>query len=152
MEVSSKPLKITFWKNKIPTRQMCRWTDPNENKLVSLDDYHEVIYTWSTPEDFFDGIEDTDYRNDLNQLLFDKLNEKKPPEERGIIVLKEFVKKAEMGLHENKVEWIISQSDGGFYHEEENGTKINALLALTLHLKWLIECFGDQPGISVTVR
>ena len=152
MEVTSNSLKITFWKNIIPTQQICRWAGPMENKLVSLDDYYVVIYTWSTPEDFLDGIEDTDFRDNLHQLLFDKLSEEKPPKERGIIVLKEFVAKAERGLNENKAEWVISKSDGGFHNEEDNGSKINVLLAFILHLKWLIDCFDDQPSISVSVR
>ena len=34
----------------------------------------------------------------------------------------------------------------------ETTVEINPLLALVLHLKWLIRCFKDRPGISVSVR
>ena len=95
-------------------------------------------------------LHDEDVRQGLREKLIDRLNVSLPPSERGIGVLNEFIKSAETAHASGKTEWTTSQSS--LDDDEETADKINSLLAVTLHLKWLSDCFADRPGISVSVR
>ena len=120
------------------------------SRILIRDNLQEEIYAWQTSEDPFDCISDTEMRNKLRQLLVDRLDPSLPPSGRRIAVLRDFVANAETAIANGHVEWALGKglnSDG-----EEGVTPVNSLLALTLHIKWLIACFERRPGISVSVR
>ena len=74
-----------------------------------------------------------------------------PPVERGIAVLGEFVIKAEQAIGADQTGPLPSNSAsvGSSTHV---ASEPDPLLALMLHLKWLVKCFGDRPGVSVSIR
>lgn len=148
---ASTPLKISIWSTFVPQRAVVA-RDPQSNDIQTLilENFQEEVYTWQAPEPPFDGIADEVVRRRLQEHLFGKLHASQPPEQRGVNVLEEFILKAEDAITSGKSEWtpIQDQSEDG---EDATG-QINALLALTLHLKWLSKCFAHRPGISVTVR
>ena len=66
------------------------------------------------------------------------------------MVLDDFVAEAQDVIDSGAAGFAPSQdpaSDG-----EDAPDRINALLALTLHLKWLSRCFANRPGVSVSIR
>ena len=149
-EVSS-PFKISIWKSFTPRGTLvAQGPEEEDRQLIYPDNLQEEVYSWATSEDPLDGISDDSLRQRLRDHLFDRLRASRPPSERGIDVLREFVTIAETAIASGKTEWTISQSrsDDG----EDIADQVNSLLALTLHLKWLVGCFADRPGISVSVR
>ncbi len=126
--------------------------DPKQEdyQVIYPDNLQEEVYSWATSEDPLVGISNDSVRQQLRDYLFDRLEASRPPSERGIDVLRELVTIAEKAIESGKTEWTTSQSrpDDG----EDIADQVNSLLALTLHLKWLVGCFADRPGISVSVR
>ena len=153
MTSESPPFRISLWKDYVPARTLIA-TDSREStgvsKILIRDNLQEEIYAWQTSEDPFDGITDTAIRNELHQLLVERLNPSAPPSKRRIRVLREFVTKAETAIGTQQVEWVLGKSQAN--DDDEGIAPINSLLALTLHIKWLISCFERRPGISVSVR
>lgn len=143
----STPLKVSIWKSHMPKRLLVAW-DSQSN--VDLDNLQEEIYSWQTPEDLFNGVTEQSIRKNLRGKLMNQLDASLPPSKRGIEVLNDFILEAEKAIEAEQVEWVISQSrsDG----DEDAADKINSLLAVTIHLKWLSKCFASCPGISVSVR
>ena len=117
---------------------------------MDLDNLQEEVYTWETSESPFDGIADESVRLRLHDYLMGRLNSSRPPSERGINVLDGFIAIAEEAIASGGAEWTASQSQTD--DDEDTADRVNSLLALTLHLKWLSGCFADRPGISVSVR
>ena len=151
MAEMSIPLRLSIWRNFAPKRSILTQGPQNPGpQVLDSDNLQEEIYTWQTAEALFDGITDEDVRQDLRGKLIDRLNVSLPPSERRIGVLNEFIKSAETAHASGKSEWTTSQSS--LNDDEETADKINSLLAVTLHLKWLSDCFADRPGISVSVR
>ncbi len=151
MAEMSIPLRLSIWRNFAPERQILT-QDPQNSKpqVLDSDNLQEEIYTWQTAEALFDGIKDEAVRQDLRRKLIDSLDISLPPSERRIGVLNEFIKSAEAAHESGNSEWTNSQSS--LDDDEETADKINSLLAVTLHLKWLSDCFADRPGISVSIR
>ena len=111
----------------------------------------EEVYSWHLSEDLFDGIADSDIRDQLHEYLFERLDAARPPSERGLNVLDKFITTAEEIINSGRTEWTASQSR--FDDDDNNDAdQVNVLLSLTLHLKWLLGCFANRPGISVSVR
>lgn len=149
----SSPLRISIWRNFVPKRPILSQNSQDSHPYVldqDLVDLQEEIYTWRTEEALFDGIADNDVRESLREKLFGSLDASRPPSERGIDVLKEFIATAEAAIEDEKVEWTISQSASD--EVDDSANKVKGLLAITLHFKWLADCFSDRPGISVSVR
>ena len=153
MTPESRPLKISIWKDYVPNRTLIArdsQVDDGVSKLVNRDNLQEEIYSWQTSEAPFDGVSDVNVRGELHHLLLERLNPSCPPSKRRIRVLEEFVSKAETEIATQRVEWALGQSpiDG----DDEGVAPVNSLLALTLHIRWLVECFENRPGISVSVQ
>ncbi len=151
MNEITSPLRLSIWRSFTPKRPILTqdW-QTDKAQVVDLNNLQEEVYSWQTLEVPFDGIADETKRQKLRGMLIDALNTNRPPSERGVSVLSEFVSNAEAAISEGHVEWTIGQST-----EEEGDDKadqVNALLAVTLHLRWLVECFSGRPGISVSVR
>ena len=69
-------------------------------------------------------------------------------------VLEDFIIAAEAAIDSGVAACALSESesDEEFDDDERNRIDTNPLLALTMHLRWLLSCFGNRPGISVSVR
>ena len=111
----------------------------------------EQVYSWQLVTDPFGGIDDNDVREDLREALFGRLHVSLPPAQRSIAVLREFVEKAERAInegHAGPTPTEFASAAPSTYTPLEP----NPLLALSVHLKWLVRCFGDRPNVSVAIR
>ena len=106
------------------------------------------VYSWSTTEDVLGGIVETERREALSTALFAALRPDKAPAERGIDVLRRFTSLARATLSDGGTEWSASIGSP----DDEGPRRLNPLLALAVHLEWLVAVHEGQPGISVTAR
>jgi len=109
---------------------------------------HREVYSWQTTEDVLGGVVDPTVREALSEALFGALHPAKPPSERGVVVLAKFVARARAALAEGRTEWSTSDSSS----DDEGVRRVNPLLALVIHLEWLLAVHDGQPGISITAR
>lgn len=109
---------------------------------------HTELFGWPMLEDAFAGVTDSEARAKLQRSLNESLAVQLTPRERSLDALRAIVDEAEALLETGYVEWSASQA--GPTDEEER--RLNPLLALTTHLKWLIAVFEGTPGISVSIR
>lgn len=143
-------LRLSIWRNFAPTHHLAMEDDPASWRVVGRSSsLQEEVYSWSPMQDPFGGIDDENVRNDLRDALLGRLNVSLPPTQRGIAVLREFVAKAERAISEGHAGPMPSDSASASTHM---WSEPNPLLALALHLKWLVGCFGDRPSMSVSVR
>lgn len=113
---------------------------------------YEEIYRWHLREDILAGISEDDARRNVDDAL-KRLDAKLPPSARHLGLLQDFVDLAREKLNEGKAGPVLrNDTEGAPLDREDDPVQVNSLLALTLHLEWLIACFGDRPGISVSVR
>ena len=138
----------------MPTRQLALPDDDGWQLLDSESGLQEEVYSWRLREDALAGITDDVTRMELRDLLLGRLTDSKPPGERRLTVLEDFVKAAEDAIDSGTAISLPSGSDSDDDSEEGDRiqVEVNPLLALTTHLKWLIACFGNRPGMSVSVR
>lgn len=145
-------LKLSIWRNFTPTRVLAL-QDGKDSKTRLITpgfDLQEEVYSWSLREDILSGIESQNLRENLHTKLFDSMDPARPPSERPIALLDEFVEAALEAIESGGVEPIAVQNPPD--SDSDTSIEINGLLALALHLKWLSRCFADRPGISVSVR
>lgn len=102
------------------------------------------VYSWPLRTDVWVGIPDEVVRNRLRKLL-DRLDVTFPPAERSLVVLGDFVTAAEQAIKSGA-------AGTGPVGIGDATVESNPVLALVLHLKWIIRCFKDRPGISVSIR
>lgn len=151
MVETSVKLRISVWRDFNPKRTVVGQDSSNQGQgLMIPDNLQEEVYSWQTLEDPFGGVADVTVRNQLRSHLFDRLAPSQPPAERRLTVLDEFITSAEKALAAGHAEWTTSQASAT--EDDELADKVDSLLALTLHLRWLSRCFADRPGISVSVR
>ncbi len=145
---------LTIWRDFLPARPLALPSDQGNRVLDSDSGLQEQVYSWRMREDAFAGIPDEETRKGLHDRLLSALDDSKSPADRRLGVLEGFVQEAESLIKAGKVSWSPSQSrsDEDADHEDGSQVQINSLLALTTHLKWILACFGDRPGISVLVR
>lgn len=138
----------------MPARPLALRDDEGRQLLDSESGLQEEVYSWRLREDAFAGIADEATRTELRDFLVGRLDDSKPPGERRLTVLKDFVKAAEAAIDSGAAASSPSGSQAGEDPDDGDRSQVelNTLLALTMHLKWLIACFGNRPGISVSVR
>ena len=148
--------RLSVWRDFTPTAATAALALQNVEagwRLVTRESgLQEEVYSWPLPPDPFGGIDDENVRDDLRKALLDRLVDVSlPPTQRGVDVLCEFVVKAERAIKEGHLRPLPSGSAS-----EAPSTHIplepDPLLALTVHIKWLVQCFGDRPNVSVTIR
>lgn len=136
---------LSIWRDYTPTHPVAlRGYEAGFQVVTSEHSLQAEVYSWPLRPDHLAGIADEKIRNHL-QALIEKLDVSRPPVERPLAALDDFVAAAEKVIEENKaipVPW----------NSGEMTVVINPLLALVLHLKWLVRCFKDRPGISVSIR
>ena len=153
-------LELSIWREYVPKFRLASspledFDNPDfeiqPNVLVSDNNSNlsKAIYTITIREDVLAGIVNEDHRKELKDLLFG-LKISDPPFSRSLQTLKELVLKANKILESNEsaVSHISNQPDS----VEENPVEFNALLALKLHLDWILRCFADCPKVTVTTR
>ena len=150
MDPESAQARLSIWRDFAPTAPLALQDEEAGWRLVARDSkLQEEVYSWPLPRDPFGGIDDDDVRDDLRTALLDRLDVSLPPTQRGIAVLREFVAKAEQAIKEGHSAPLPSDSAAlSTYAPSEP----NPLLALAVHLKWLVRCFGDRPHMCVSIR
>ena len=143
-------LTLSIWRAFAPPRTLVLFDRASEHRMLDPEsNLQQEVYSWQLREDPLAGIEDERVRLDLHERLH-RLNVSKPPRERRLAVLEEFVTAAERALGSRQVEWSPSQSQASDH--DESPQEINALMAFVLHLKWLLACFANCPSVSVSIR
>ena len=151
---SSPKLTLSIWRDFVPPRLLALTGEEGRQLLDSESGLQEEVYSWRPREDVFAGISDDATRMDLHDRLVGRLDVSKPPGERRMAVLEDFVRAAEAAIDSGAATCAPSESgsDEDFDDDERSRIDINPLLALTMHLRWLLDCFENRPGISVSVR
>ena len=136
---------LSIWRDYAPPHPVALRGEQTGFQVVTPEHHLQAeVYSWPLQQDHFAGISKIEIRNRLQELL-DELEVSRPPAERSLAMLGNFVAAAEKAIEDGEavpVPW----SSG------DTTVEINPLLALVLHLKWLIRCFKDRPGISVSIR
>ena len=146
---------LSIWRDFVPPRRVALSTDEAGPQVFDGNSsLQEQVYSWPVREDVFAGIPHLDTRQDLRERLFDRLADSRSPAERRLSVLQEFVDASQRAIDDGEVSASPSQSRviEDLEANESDPIQLNSLLALTNHLRWIISCFGDRPGISVSVR
>ena len=151
---SSPTLTLSIWKDFVPRRALALPGEEGGQLLTSESGLQEEVYSWRLREDAFAGISDHDTRMNLHDRLVERLDVSKPPCERRMAVLEEFVNAAEAKIESGAAACARSESESDRDSDDDDRSRIdiNPLLALTMHLRWLLSCFENRPGISVSVR
>jgi hypothetical protein len=149
---TSIKLKLSVWRDFNPRRSIIQWRDESSNvQLLSANkDLQQEVYCWQMMEDPFSGISDDSSRLRLHDLLLGRFDSSKPPIDRRVQYLDEFVEEARGVIEAGGSEWTISQDAP--VDDEDAPYMMNPLLALALHLDWLRSSFIGQPGISISIR
>ena len=149
--------KLTFsiWRDYEPPRPISFSSQDAPNRPVHTDGlFQEQIYSWSLREDAFSGVSDDKVRESLREKLVEQFSDDKPPSERKLNGLQRFIDLVDEALEAKQVDPVQSEDLESEHAEpgDSSQIEINSLLALAIHLKWVIACFSQLPGISVTVR
>lgn len=142
---TSIQFRLSIWRDYVPPRHVALRGEQTDFQVVTSGHHLQAeVYSWPLQQDHFAGISKEEIRDRLQNLL-DGLEVSRPPAERSLAVLVDFVAAAERAIDEGEA--VSIPWDSG-----DTTVEINPLLALVLHLKWLIRCFKDRPGISVSIR
>ena len=144
-------LKLSIWRDFAPDRRLGAWDDKGIHRQLPDPGFNlqVEVYSWPLREDFLASISDDEARRRLEGRLR-RLDPSHPPARRRLDVLDGFLSEAE-GVLESDAAGLSPILDSSA-DDEGTPAQMNALLALTLHLKWLSRCFADRPGISVSIR
>lgn len=148
----SVTLTLSIWRDFAPRRTLALRVDEHAQLLDAESELQQEVYRWRLREDAFAGIADDQTRLALHDRLVRALDSAKPPNERRLEVVADFVGVAEAAMATQSVSWTPVHGLSSELSDDEVPIEFNALLALTVHLKWLLACFGHQPGMSVSIR
>ena len=136
---------LSIWRDYAPPHPVALRGEQTDFQVVTSEHRLQAeVYSWPQQQDHFAGISKEEIRNRLQSLL-DELEVSRPPAERSLAALGDFVAAAEKAIEDG-------EADSVPWGSGDTTVEINPLLALVLHLKWLIRCFKDRPGISVSIR
>lgn len=152
MVTESKQAWLSIWRNFAPSAPLAVQDAEAGLRIVDTDSgLQEQVYSWPLSTHLFGCIEDEGVRSDLREALYDRLDVSLPLAQRGIAVLHEFVEKAERAISAGHAGPVPTDSTSAA-PSTHNPLEPNPLLALVVHLKWLVRCFGDRPNVSVTIQ
>lgn len=135
--------RLSIWRDYVPPHPVALGGEQMDFQVVtSRHRLQAEVYSWPLQQDYLAGILSDEVRHRLRELL-DELNVSRPPADRSLDVLRDFVAAAEKAVEDGEA---VSVDSG------DTSAAINPLLSLVLHLKWIIRCFLDRPGISVSIR
>lgn len=145
-------LRISVWRDFTPPKALTlRGRTGDGHYLLTNDaELQQEVFTWQMREDPFGGISDELKRKKLREFLVDRFQASHPPARRRVEALRDFLKEVDLVMDSGEVEWMVSQDAPA--EDEEDPYKVNPLLALKLHLEWILESFAGQPGVSVSIR
>lgn len=137
--------QLSIWKDYKPPHRVALGGEQMDFQVVTPGHRLQAeVYSWPLQQDYLAGILNDEVRHRLQELL-DELEVSRPPADRSLAVLRDFVTVAEKAVEDREA--ISVPGDSG-----DTSVPINPLLSLVLHLKWIIRCFQDHPGISVSKR
>ena len=137
--------QLSIWKDYVPPHRVALGGEQMDFQVVASGHRLQAeVYSWPLQQDYLAGILNDEVRHHLRGLL-DELEVSRPPADRSLAVLRDFVAVAEKAVEDGEA--ISVPGDSG-----DTSVPINPLLSLVLHLKWIIQCFQDHPGISVSKR
>lgn len=152
MVTESTQAWLSIWRSFAPATPLAVQDAEAGWRIVTTDSrLQEQVYSWPLSTRSFGGIEDDGVRDDLREALFGRLDVSLPPAQRSISVLYEFVEKAEQAISDGHAGPVPTDSASAA-PSTHTPLEPNPLLALAVHLKWLVRCFGDRPNVSVAVR
>lgn len=145
-------LRVSVWRDFVPSRAMLlRVAGQQDHRLLSGDsDLQQEVFSWQMREDHLAGITDEASRLKLRDLLVERFDPTRPPNERRFEALREFLDEASTVVEAGGTEWTGSQDAP--VDDEDAPYRLNPLLALCAHLEWLYAVFAGQPGVSVSIR
>ncbi len=147
-------LRLDVWRPVRPSRRLAYAEQVNDGPSVSVlqeDCLHEQAYSWTPKGDIWMALADTDKAEQIKEALRTDFSDSLPPEKRGFAEMKALVRKIKDYLaEENNRQWQSWEQP--INDDQDNLYRMQPLLALYHHLKWLCEVFQDIPGASVTVR
>ena len=118
--------------------------DGEQHALGNESDLQQEVYSWQMREDPFGGVAAIRAaRIRLHELLVDRFEASQPPSKRRIEALGEFLEEAHRVIHAGQAEWTVSQEPP--VDDDDVPYRLNPLLALSLHVEWLVSAFGRQP-------
>ena len=151
MDHANTQAKLSIWRDFDPTHPLVIRDEQAGWRVVTRDSGLQAeVYSWPLPHDPFACVADEHIRQDLREALLVRLDVSLPPSKRRLAVLSDFVDKAKRAIEESQTGPLPSAAPSA--DPSEGTTEPNPLLALMLHIKWLVQCFEDRPGISVSVR
>ena len=137
--------RLSIWRDYAPPHPLALSVEPTGFQMVKPEHRLQAeVYSWPLQYDIFAGISKEEVRGRLQELLA-RFQASRPPGERSLCALNEFVTEAEK---------VIDEGDATPIRGELGNATVesNPLLAFALHLKWIVRCFKDRPSISVSVR
>ena len=152
---TSVKFTLTIWRDFVPPRPLAINTQEDGRQVFDSESGLQVqVYSWPFREDAFAGVADDESRKELHERLVSQLADSNPPSQRRLEVLRDFITASEKVIDAGGVSCVQSESrhEENADEEEHDRVEVNSLLALAIHLRWLVACFGDRPGISVSVR
>ena len=108
----------------------------------------EPVFSWTVQDDPLAGVECAEARKRL-QLALAALAIDEPYHQRTISHLQPLLEEAQKLLDTDTVRWSLSQSPADTDGDEP---RLNALLALTNQIQWLVAMFRDLPNTWVSIR
>lgn len=156
---TSAQFRLSVWRDLAAPHQLVIYDEQSGLRVVSNDSpaqgsdssLQAEVYSWPLPQEPFAGIKDEQLRQRLREALHDRLDVSQPPATRGFAVLCDFVAKAERAIADGSAGPIPSDLPST-EPSTRWASEPNPLLSLVLHLKWLVECFKNRPGMSVSIR
>lgn len=132
---------LSIWRDYVPPHPVALGGEQMDFQVVNR--LQAEVYSWPLQQDYLAGILNDEVRHRLRELLDELRDVSRPPSDRSLAVLCDFVDAAEKAVEDGEA---VSVDSG------DTSAAINPLLSLVLHLKWIIRCFRDRPGISVLIR
>jgi hypothetical protein len=145
-------LRISVWRDFVPIKSLTVRRDGETDHHLLASDAHlqQEVFSWQTREDAFAGVIDEETRIRLHEKLLERFDPSRPPADRRVNALRDFIDEANNVIEAGRSEWTISQDPP--VDDEDAPFTQNSLLALKLHLEWLMDVFYERPGVSVSVR
>lgn len=145
-------LKLSIWRELAHTPPLAMQDEQTGWRVLTSDSgVQREVYSWPLPSDAFGGIADEKVRDNVREALLNRLDISLPPAERGVAVLGVFVATAEQAVDADQTGPFRSNV-ASVESDTDTASEPNPLLALLQHVKWLMRCFEDRPGISVSIR
>lgn len=135
---------LSIWRDYAPPYPVALRIEEEGFKVVNTDDRLQAeVYSWPLRQDHLAGVSKEETRNHLRESL-SRLDISRPPAQRSLATLLTFIEEAERAIAQNEAHAVpsgVGSTLGG-----------NPLLALIRHMKWIVRCFEDRPGVSVSIR